>query len=211
MLASARIRAMTPPLYTPLPLSWPAICSDSRAFQEEFPVRDFPAGYGPSSTAAIGAKPPTITTLRYTSPAATDASSSRVSRDNSAGEDNKELLLCGCDDGAVTVRPALAAGVYARIQAHNGDAAVAAAACSCDGEWIVSGDSDGMLAVHRLRREPFEVRSGTRGRMEPLFLGWFCPRSVIFHVECMLAAAEAVNHVQAEALQWYALQQRSAS
>lgn len=119
--------------------------------QEEFPVRDFPAGYGPRSTAAIGAKPPTITTLRYTGPAAVD------SRASFSDEDDAELLLCGCDDGAVTVRPALAAGVYARVQAHDGDSSVAAAACSCDGEWIVSGDSAGLLAVHRLRRKPFEV------------------------------------------------------
>ncbi|CAM9684699.1 unnamed protein product [Scytosiphon promiscuus] len=126
------------------------------AWEEEFPTRDFPAGYGPASTAAIGAKPPTITTLRYTGPTATGATSSRASRDkNGPGEDDASLLLCGCDDGGVTVRPALAAGVYARVQAHDGDASVAAAACSCDGEWIVSGDSDGILAVHRLRRGPF--------------------------------------------------------
>eukprot|EP00752_Nemacystus_decipiens_P009571 g8551.t1 len=117
---------------------------------EEFPIREFPAGYGPASTAPIGAKPPTITTLRYTGPSATNVS---------AGGDDAELLLCGCDDGAVTVRPSLAAGVYARVQAHDGDAVVAAVACSCDGEWIVSGDSDGMLAVHRLRREPFEAEA----------------------------------------------------
>ncbi|CAM9115751.1 unnamed protein product [Ectocarpus fasciculatus] len=126
------------------------------SWEEEFPMHDFPAGYGPSSTAAIGAKPPTITTLRYTGPAAKDASSSGGSR-RETGEDDAELLICGCDDGAVTVRPALAAGVYARVQAHDGNAMVTAAACSCDGEWIVSGDSDGLLAVHRLRREPFEA------------------------------------------------------
>lgn len=81
------------------------------------------------------------------------------------GEGKAELLVCGCDDGGVTVRPALAAGVYARVQAHGGDATVAAAASSCDGEWLVSGDSDGLLAVHRLRREPFEVwRDGERER-----------------------------------------------
>ncbi|CAM9328137.1 unnamed protein product, partial [Hapterophycus canaliculatus] len=126
------------------------------AFEEEFPTRCFPAGYGPASTAATGAKPPTITTLRYTGPTVTGATSSRASRDKSgAREDDAELLLCGCDDGAVTVRPSLAASVYARVQAHDGDASVAAAACSCDGEWIVSGDSDGLLVVHRLRREPF--------------------------------------------------------
>lgn len=66
-------------------------------------------------------------------------------------------MVCGCDDGGVTVRPAVAPGVYARVQAHDGDSTVEAAACSCDGEWIVSGDSDGLLAVHRLRRDPFEV------------------------------------------------------
>lgn len=81
--------------------------------------------------------------------------------------------MCGCDDGAITVRPALAAGVYARVQAHDGDAVVAAAACSCDGEWIVSGDSDGMLAVHRLRREPFEVGSGKSGENGAWCLSWF--------------------------------------
>lgn len=112
-------------------------------------MHDFPAGYGPASVAVTGAKPPTITTLRYTGPTAAGS-----------GEDDAELLLCGCDDGAVTVRPALAAGVYARVQAHDGDASVAAVACSCDGEWIVSGDSDGLLSVHRLRREPFAVRGG---------------------------------------------------
>lgn len=122
--------------------------------QEEFPVRDFPAGYGPGSTAAVGAKPPTVTTLRYTGPTAVDR------RGSMSGEDGTELLVCGCDDGAVTVRPARAAGVYARVQAHDSDSSVAAATCSCDGEWIVSGDSDGLLAVHRLRKEPFEVRTG---------------------------------------------------
>lgn len=153
-LAREQLNERSPKLFLHHLFLSPPICSGSRIFQEEFPVRDFPAGYGPASTAAIGAKPPAITTLRYTGPAATDAS---------AGEDDAELLLCGCDDGAVTVRPALAAGVYARVQAHDGDAVVAAAACSCDGEWIISGDSDGMLAVHRLRREPFEVGSGTGG------------------------------------------------
>lgn len=57
----------------------------------------------------------------------------------------------------MVVRPALAPGVYARVQAHDGDATVAAAVCSCDGQWILSGDTDGVLSVHRLRREPFEV------------------------------------------------------
>lgn len=165
-----RLRSRTLEPVQPIPFSThlflpPAMYADNRIrFQEEFPVRDFPAGYGPASTAAIGAKPPTITTLRYTGPAATDAST---------GEDDAELLMCGCDDGAVTVRPALAAGVYARVQAHDGDAVVAAAACSCDGEWIVSGDSNGVLAVHRLRREPFEVGSVARGAgKEASLLRW---------------------------------------
>ena len=158
-------------------------------FQEEFPVRDFPAGYGPASTAPVGAKPPTITTLRYTGPAAEEApsSSGRASQgDNSVyvgGEGDADLLLCGCDDGAVTVRPALAAGVYARVQAHDGDAAVAAAACSCDGQWIVSGDSDGLLAVHRLRRKPFEVLGGKKGKGDVyvVLLAVFLGDTVGFH------------------------------
>ena len=67
------------------------------------------------------------------------------------------IIVCGCDDGAVTVRPASKPMVYARVQAHDGDASVTSAVCSFDGEWIVSGDSDGLLSVHRLRRGPFEV------------------------------------------------------
>lgn len=106
----------------------------------------------------MGSRPPTVTTLRYTGPAAFNAhpGDHRLSFSTSIGP-AAELIVSGCDDGGVTVRPALALGVYARVQAHDGNAAVAAAACSCDGKWVVSGDSDGLLAVHRLRREPFEV------------------------------------------------------
>lgn len=111
--------------------------------QEQFPLRDLPAGYGPGAIAATGAKPPTVTTLRYSINVGINAEGA--------------LLICGCNDGAVTVRPAMTSDVYARVQTHDGDSAVAAAACSCDGEWLLSCDGDGLLAVNRLRREPFEV------------------------------------------------------
>lgn len=93
--------------------------------------------------AATGARPPTVTTLRFSSSPSLDTDGS--------------LLISGCDDGAVTVRSSLTADVYARVQAHDGDSAVAAAACSYDGEWILSCDGDGLLAVNRLRRENFQV------------------------------------------------------
>lgn len=112
--------------------------------QEEFPIRDLPTGYGPSATASSSARPPTVTTLRY----------------NASPSDSKgtaEVIVCGCDDGAVTVRPTIAPIVYARVQAHDSDASVTGAACSYDGEWIVSSDSDGLLAVHRCKRRSFEV------------------------------------------------------
>lgn len=54
--------------------------------------------------------------------------------------------------------------VYARVQAHDGDSAVAAAACSYDGEWLLSCDDDGLLAVNRLRRDPFEVGKVLMGK-----------------------------------------------
>lgn len=117
--------------------------------QEEFPIQDLPTGYGPSATASSGARPPTVTTLRH--------NAAPLDQRRSDSEGTVEVIVCGCDDGAVTVRPTIAPMVYARVQAHDGDASVTGAACSYDGEWIVSGDSDGLLAVHRCNRRPFEV------------------------------------------------------
>lgn len=132
-----RVRA----LMSPCVLPWAA-----RFNQEEYPLRDLPAGYGPSATASSGPRLPTVTTLRYGGPML-------------SGGGGRALLLCGCDDGAVTVRPAQTPGAYARVQAHDGDSTVAAATCSWDGDWIVSGDSDGLLAVNRLNRTALEVRT----------------------------------------------------
>lgn len=98
-----------------------------------------------------------VTTLRHN----TVPLDRRRSDSGGTAASNAEVIVCGCDDGAVTVRPTIAPMVYARIQAHDGDASVTGAACSYDGEWIVSSDSDGLLAVHRCRRRPFEVSNSS--------------------------------------------------
>lgn len=131
--------------------------------QEEYPLRDFPAGYGPTASASTGSRPPTVTTLRCTR-TCVDEVVFKAQRRSTQEEIDVDTLVCGCDDGAVTVRPALTPGVYARIQVHDGDSKVAAAACSCDGAWVVSGGSDGLLTVNRLKRKPFEVIQIRNGR-----------------------------------------------
>ncbi|CAM9470484.1 unnamed protein product [Choristocarpus tenellus] len=117
------------------------------SWEEEYPLREIPAGYGPRATAA-SPQLPTITSLRYNNIHSTVKNS---------GPGPVELLISGCNDGAITLRPSRVMGAYARVQAHDGDAPVLSAACSYNGEWVVSGDADGILVTQRVCQELLEV------------------------------------------------------
>ncbi|CAM9130201.1 unnamed protein product, partial [Chrysoparadoxa australica] len=139
---------------------WAAGAIFECAWEEEYPSCELATGYGPRATAATGAKPPAVHTLKY------------------GGPDNK-WLIAGADDGAITVRPAAARQVYARSQSHDHLSPVAGAVLSYDGNWLISSASDGVLVVQRMRQEALlsaseELTSETKHFQLPQSL---CPAS----------------------------------